>query len=87
MGSILMLDWVLDASRTCLKKDKNCEKPVKELFLETLQQRLRNNFQEISEKNSTENWFSSKLLSVSFVRNPEAAIRGVLYRKLFLTIS
>ena len=54
MGSILMLDWVLDASRTCLKKDKNCEKPVKELFLETLQQRLRNNFYEISEKNSNE---------------------------------
>ena len=69
------------------KERQNCEKPVKELFLETLQQRLRNNFQEISEKNSTENWFSSKLLSVSFVRNPEAAIRGVLYRKLFLTIS
>ena len=27
-----------------LKKDKNCEKPVKELFLKTLQLRLRNNF-------------------------------------------
>ena len=53
-GSILMLDWVLDTSLTCSKKDKNWEKPVKELFLETLQQRLRNNFQEISEKNSTE---------------------------------
>ena len=39
-GSILMFDWVLDTSLTCLKKDKNCEKPVKELFLETLQQRL-----------------------------------------------
>ena len=50
-----MFDWVLDTPLTCLKKDKNCEKPVKELFLETLQQRLRNNFQEISEKNSTEN--------------------------------
>ena len=44
IGSILMLDWVLDTSLTCLKKDKNCEKPVKQLFLETLQQRLRNNF-------------------------------------------
>ena len=35
-----MFDWVLDTPLTCLKKDKNCEKPVKELFLETLQQRL-----------------------------------------------
>ena len=55
IGSIVMFDWVLDTPLTCLKKDKNCEKPVKELFLETLQQRLRNSFQEISEKNSTEN--------------------------------
>ena len=54
VGSILMFDWVLDTPLTCLKKDKNCEKPVKELFLETLQQRLRNNFYEISEKNSNE---------------------------------
>ena len=54
IGSILMFDWVLDTPLTCLKKDKNCEKPVKELFLETLQQRLRNNFYEISEKNSNE---------------------------------
>ena len=44
IGSILMLEWVLDTSLTCLKKDKNCEKAVKQLFLETLQQRLRNNF-------------------------------------------
>ena len=29
--------WVLDTSLTCLKKDKNCKKPLKELFLETLQ--------------------------------------------------
>ena len=36
-GSILMFDWILDPSLTCLKKDKNCEKPVKELFLEALQ--------------------------------------------------
>ena len=42
MGSILMFDWVSDTPLTCLKKDKNCEKPVKELFLVTLQQRLRN---------------------------------------------
>ena len=42
IGSILMLDWVLDTSLACLKKDKNSEKPVKELFLETLQQRPRN---------------------------------------------
>ena len=33
-----MFDWVLDTPLTCLKKDKNFEKPVKELFLETLQQ-------------------------------------------------
>ena len=39
-GSILMFAWVLDTPLACLKKDKNCEKPVKELFLETLQQRL-----------------------------------------------
>ena len=73
-----MFDWVLDTSLTCLKKDKNCEKPVKELFLETLQQRLRNNFYEISEKNSTEKWFSSQLFTASFVRSPDAAIIGVL---------
>ena len=42
--SILMFDWVLDTPLTCLKKDKNCKKPVKELFLEMLQLRLRNNF-------------------------------------------
>ena len=40
IGSILMFDWVLDTPLTCLKKDKNCEKPAKKLFLETLQQRL-----------------------------------------------
>ena len=68
-GSILMFDWVLDTPLTCLKKDKNCEKPVKELFLETLQLRLRNNLQEISEKSSTEKLFSSQLFSANFVRN------------------
>ena len=46
-----MFDSVLDTSLTFLKKDKNCKKPVKELFLETMQ---LNNFEEISEKNSTE---------------------------------
>ena len=35
-GCILMFDWVLGMSLTCLKKDENCKKPVKELFLETL---------------------------------------------------
>ena len=40
IGSILMFHWVLDAPLTCLKKDKNSEKPVKELFLETLELRL-----------------------------------------------
>ena len=34
-----MFDWVLD-----IPQDMNWEKPLKELFLETLQQRLRNNF-------------------------------------------
>ena len=43
IASILMFDWVLDAPLTCLKKYKNFEKPVKELFLETLYLRLRNN--------------------------------------------
>ena len=43
------------------KERQNCEKPVKELFLETLQQRLRKNFYEISEKNPTEKCFSSQL--------------------------
>ena len=51
--SILMFDWVLDMPLTCLKKDKNCEDPVKKL-LKTLQLRLRNNFSEISEKNYTQ---------------------------------
>ena len=32
IGSILMRDWVLHTSLICLKKDKNCEKLVKELF-------------------------------------------------------
>ena len=35
-GCILMFDWVLGMPLTCLKKDENCKKPVKELFLETL---------------------------------------------------
>ena len=35
-----MFDWVLGTPLTCLKKDKNCEKSLKELFLETLQRRL-----------------------------------------------
>ena len=52
-GSILMFDWVLDTPLTCSKKDKNCKKLVKELFLGMTQLRLINNFYEISE-NSTE---------------------------------
>ena len=59
-GSFLMFDSVLDTCLTCLKKDKNCKKSVKELFLETMQ---LNNFEEISEKNSTEKWFSSVIFS------------------------
>ena len=44
IGSLLMFGWVLDTPLTCLMKDKNSEKPVKELFLEMLQLSLRNNF-------------------------------------------
>ena len=85
----LHLDVWLGSRYTCnmLKKDKNSEKLVKELHLEMLQLRLWNNFYKISEKNSTEKWFSSQLFSASFVRSPEAAIRGVLLKKLFLKIS
>ena len=43
-GSTLKFDWVLDTPLTCSKKYKNCKKSVKELYLETLQLRLRNNF-------------------------------------------
>ena len=32
ISSILMFDWVQDTPLTCLKKDKNREKPAKELF-------------------------------------------------------
>ena len=35
-----MFEWVLDTPLKCLKKDKSCKNPVKELFLETLQERL-----------------------------------------------
>ena len=70
------LFWQKTSSRYA--SDKNCEKPVWELFLELLQLRLRNNFYKKCEKNSTEKWFSSQLFSASFLRNPEAAIRGVL---------
>ena len=69
-----MFDWVIDTS-DMFKEVKNCNKPVKELFLETLQ---LNNFWENSEENSTEKWFSSQLFSAIFVRNPETGIRGVL---------
>ena len=37
-----MFDLALGTSLTCFKKNKNCKKPAKELFLEMLQQRLRN---------------------------------------------
>ena len=49
-----MFDWALDTPLTCLKKDKNSEKPDRELFLETLQLRLRNHSKEISNQSSTE---------------------------------
>ena len=45
-GSILMFDWVLDTPLTCLKKDKNCEKPVKELFLNAAAKSFLRNFWE-----------------------------------------
>ena len=52
--STFMFDWTLDTPLTCLKKDKNSEKPDRELFLETLQLRLRNHSKEISNQSSTE---------------------------------
>ena len=39
-----MFDWILDTSQTCLKKDKNCEKPVKELFLNAAAKSFLRNF-------------------------------------------
>ena len=71
-----MLDWVLDTSLTCLKKDKNCEKSVKELFLETLQLRLEVISKIFLRKTLPRNDYL-QLFSASFVRNPEAVIRGV----------
>ena len=67
------------------KERQKLWKTCKGVILETLHQRLRNNFKEISEKSSTEKWFSSQLFSASFVRNP--ALRDVLWIKLFFTIS
>ena len=72
-----MFDWVLDTPLACLKKDKNCEKPVNELFLEMLQQRLEIISKKFLRKTSKK-LFSSQLFSASFVRNLEGAIRGVL---------
>ena len=31
-GSIVIFDWVLDTPLACLKKNKNCEKPVKKVI-------------------------------------------------------
>ena len=50
---MLMFSWVLDTSLTCLKKDKNFEKPVN--LVEMLQQRL-----EI---------ISKRFLSITLARN------------------
>ena len=72
-----MFDWILDTPLTCLKKEKNCEKPVNELFLETLQLRLKIISKKFLRKTLLRNDFL-QLFSASFVRNPEAAIRGVL---------
>ena len=41
-GSILMFEWVLDTSLTCLKKDKNCEKHAKIVAAKTKKWFLRN---------------------------------------------
>ena len=72
-----MFDWVLDTPLACLKKEKNCEKPVKELFLAKLQQRLEIISKRFLRKILQRNDFL-QLFSAGFVRNPEAAIRGVL---------
>ena len=70
-----MFDWILDMPLTYLKKDKNCKKPVKELLLEMLELRLRS--KKFLRKTQLRNDFLQLFLA-SFVRNPEAAIRGVL---------
>ena len=61
------------------KERQKLRKTCKELFLETLQLRLRNNFWE---KLYWE--MILQLFSASCVRNPEAAIRGVLKKRLLL---
>ena len=83
----LHLDVWLSSRYTAdmFKERQKLWKTCKGVILETLHQRLRNNFKEISEKSSTEKWFSSQLFSASFVRNP--ALRDVLWIKLFFTIS
>ena len=65
-----MFEWVLDTPLTCLKKDKSCKNPVKELFLETLHERLEIISMKFLKK--------TQLFSAILVRNPEAAIIGVL---------
>ena len=77
IGSILMFDWVLD-----IPQDMNCEKPLKELFLETLQQRLRNNFWQISDENSTEKGFHSCFQQVFAIFTGKHLCRSLFLIKL-----
>ena len=72
-----MFDWVLYTPLACLKKEKNCEKPVKELILAKLQQRLEIISKRFLRKTLQRHDFL-QLFSAGFVRNPEVAIRGVL---------
>ena len=70
-----MFDWVLDTSLTCLKKDKNCKKPI--IFRNaaaTTKEWFPRNFWE---KLCWEMIFFT-VFSASFVRNPEASSRGVV---------
>ena len=60
------------------KERQKLQKSCQGVIFRNAAGKTRNNFYEISEKNSTEKWFSSQLFSASLVRNPEAAIIGVL---------
>ena len=68
---MLMFSWVLDTSLTCLKKDKNFEKPVN--LLEMLQQRLEIISKRFLSITLARNYFFQLFLA-SFVKNPKAAI-------------
>ena len=67
-------------------KDKNCEKPVKELFFKNNAAKTKTyfllNFREKLYwemiKTLKKNWEKLHLFSASFVKNPEAAISGAI---------